>query len=78
MMCLELMYKTNKKYVSVYFLIQFIWLCFGYSHLKNEDFDSLPFSADASEPLGFVEMDNFMVELLNPSKTQKYILKVKL
>lgn len=75
MMCLELMYKTNKKYVSVYFLIQFIWLCFGYSHLKNEDFDILPFSADASKPFGFVEMNNFMVEFLNQSKTQKYILK---
>lgn len=78
MMCLELMYIANQKYVSVYFLIQFIWLCFGYSHLKNEDFDILPFSADASDPLGFVEMNNFMVELLNPSKTQNYILKVKL
>lgn len=74
-MCLELMYKTNKKYDSVYFLIQFIWLCFGYSHLKNENFDILPFSADASKPLGFGEINNFMVEFLNPSKTQKYILK---
>lgn len=73
MICLELMYKT----MSI-FWYNSSGSVFGYSHLKNEDFDFLPFSADASEPWGFVEMNNFMVEFMNPSKTQKYVLKVKL